>query len=79
METKSGIKIPVALSSRLQKNKSLKEGWDKLRPSCQLGYVERINKAKGPDDIEIKLKKVIELTLAYAKKHPNKYSKRKEK
>lgn len=74
METKSGIKIPTALSSHLQKNAPLKEAWDKLRPSCQLDYVERIKKAKSPDNLETKLQRVIELTLEYAKKHPNKYN-----
>ena len=45
MKTKSGISIPAGLSTELQKNKSLKDDWNKLRPSCQRDYVERINEA----------------------------------
>jgi len=73
MKTKSGISIPGNLSEQLQKNKSLKDEWDKLRPSCQRDYVERINKTTTTEARKLKTAKIIELTKAYAKKHPNKY------
>lgn len=78
METKSGIKIPAVLSSHLQKNKPLKEAWDKLRPSCQRDYVERLNKAKTDEASKTKLDRIIHLTYDYAKKHPDKYKKHKK-
>jgi len=73
METKSGIEIPPSLSSHLENSKTFKDSWDKLRPSCQKDYVERINKAKTDKVAKTKLERIIELTCNYAKKHPDKY------
>ena len=75
MKTKSGETIPVSLSSRLQKSKSLLNAWDKLRPSCQRDYVGRVKKASLPSAREKKIERVLELTKNYASKHPLKYKK----
>jgi len=66
------MSIPEGLSAQLQKNKSLKAKWDKLRPSCQRDYVERINKTTTAEARKLKTARIIELTKAYAKKHPEK-------
>jgi uncharacterized protein YdeI (YjbR/CyaY-like superfamily) len=75
MQTKSGIQVPSSLFSHLKNSKTLKDAWDKLRPSCQKDYVERIKKAKTDEAAETKLKRVIELTRTYARNHPDKYKK----
>ncbi len=62
----------------MQKNKSLKEAWDKLRPGCQRDYVEQINKAKTNEVLKTKVDRIIQLTLEYAKKHSDKYKKRRK-
>lgn len=73
MKTKSGLNIPASLTAELRKNKSLKLGWDLLRPSCQRDYSQRVSSAITKEARHIKLKRVIELTREYAKKHPGKY------
>lgn len=50
METKKGVKVPESLAKTLQESKELKNAWDKLRPSCQREYVERVNKAKSEEN-----------------------------
>lgn len=77
METKKGIKIPESLAEYLRDSKELKNAWDKLRPSCQLDYVERVNKAKSEENRQAKIDRIIELTMDYAKRHPEKYKKQK--
>lgn len=61
----------------LQESKELKNDWDKLRPSCQREYVERVKKAKSEEKRKEKIDRIIELTLDYAKRHPEKYKNRK--
>ncbi len=75
METKKGIKIPESLANHLRKSKDLKYAWDKLRPSCQLDYVERVNNAKTEEARKDKIERIIELTIDYAERHPEKYNK----
>src|SRR5690606_8881938 len=77
METKKGVKVPESLAKTLQESKELKNAWDKLRPSCQREYVERVNKAKSEQKRKEKIDRIIELTLDYAKRHPEKYKNRK--
>src|SRR5690606_83676 len=77
METKKGVKVPESLAKTLQESKELKNAWDKLRPSCQREYVERVNKAKSEEKRKEKIDRIIELTLDYAKRHPEKYKNRK--
>lgn len=76
METKKGIKVPESLAKNLRESKELKNAWDKLRPSCQRDYVERVNKASEEKRKE-KIDRILELTLDYAKRHPEKYKNRK--
>lgn len=73
METKNGIKVPESLAKHLRESKDLKNAWDKLRPSCQRDYVDRVNKAKSQEKREEKIDRIIELTMDYAKRHPEKY------
>lgn len=77
METKKGVQVPESLAKTLQESKELKNAWDKLRPSCQREYVERVNKAKSEEKRKEKIDRIIELTLDYAKRHPEKYKNRK--
>src|SRR5690606_2314319 len=77
LETKKGVKVPESLAKTLQESKELKNAWDKLRPSCQREYVERVNKAKSEEKRKEKIDRIIELTLDYAKRHPEKYKNRK--
>ena len=76
METKKGILVPESLAKHIRDSKDLKNAWDKLRPSCQRDYVERMNKAKSEDKLKNKIDRIIELTMDYAKRHPEKYKKR---
>lgn len=73
METKKGIKVPESLAKHIQESKDLKYAWDKLRPSCQHDYAERVNKAKSNEKRKEKIDRVIELTMDYAKRHPEKF------
>jgi len=73
METKKGIKIPDDLAERLRKSKTLKSAWDKLRPSCQRDYVKKIKNAPNEVKRKTKIERVIELTIDYAERHPEKY------
>jgi len=75
MQTKSGLNIPSGLSVKIQNTRALKNAWDKLRPSCQTDYVNRVKKAGNAETRKIKIEKVIQLTKNYAEKHPDKYKK----
>ena len=77
METKKGIKIPESLAKYLWESKDLENAWNKLRPSCQLDYVERVNKAMSEEKRQAKIDRIIELTMDYANWHPEKYKKHK--
>ena len=75
METKSGIAIPPELAAELRADERLKNAWELLRPSCQKDYCQRIAKAQ-PGGQAAKLEQVKRLTMDYAARHPDKYSKR---
>lgn len=75
METKAGTAIPPELAAELQADKRLKNAWDLLRPSCQKDYCQRIAKAQ-PAAKTARLERVRQLTMNYAARHLDKYSKR---
>lgn len=76
METKKGIEVPESLAKHIREKKDLRNAWDKLRPSCQRDYVKRVNKAKSEEKRKDKIDRIIELTMDYAARHPEKYKKR---
>ncbi|HZJ18846.1 MAG TPA: YdeI/OmpD-associated family protein [Pricia sp.] len=78
METKTGMRIPKSLAIHLGENNEFKNAWKKLRPSCQRDYVIRVNKAPTEKKRKDKIERIIQLTLEYAERHPEKYKKRQQ-
>lgn len=72
MKTKRGETVPDDLAAELEKKQMVKQ-WGVLRPSCQADYVELVEKAKTGEIRDMRIKRVLDLTSDYYKRHPEKH------
>ena len=71
MTTRKGVQLTEDLAKVLNGDAQAREAFEILRPSCQRDYAERVKAAKTPEMRERLLRRVIDLAVAYHKRHPN--------
>ncbi len=72
MQTKLGQTIPAELAGAIQKDSHMLTMWDKLRPSCQRGYVRYFDEAKKPETRVRRMERILKQTADYYQRHQKK-------
>ena len=69
MKTKLGQEIPDDLAAALKSDAETLAMWDKLRPSCQRGYVRLVTEAKKPQTRQRRIERALQMTADYYRRH----------
>jgi uncharacterized protein YdeI (YjbR/CyaY-like superfamily) len=69
VKTKSGEPIPEDLAQALEAEPGMLAKWEKLKPSCQRGHVERVVSAKKPETRQRRVSAVLRMASEWYERH----------